>query len=113
MNTSPHTNTASRWPKVVWLLVSQVIGLFPLIPWLIVAPFSLMAFDGGASNEAMTWVGVIWCYPVLPVGASLIAWVLFVFKKDRAALIVTSLPLLVAVPLLGFIGYLWLAGIGK
>jgi|GEM_PF-2054255 len=109
-NVSPNGLIRRRWLTVVWLLLSQVIGLLPLLLWLVAAPFSLMAFDSGVSTDATLFVAAIWCYPVLPIGAVLGAWTLFAFKKDKAALFVTSLPLLVAVPLFGFIAYLWLSG---
>lgn len=35
-----------------------------LIPWLLVAPLSLMAFDGGATRAAYAFVWTIWTYPI-------------------------------------------------
>ena len=99
-----------RWRTVIWLLVLQVIGCLPLIPWVVAAPLSFMAFDSGVSNEATLFVGAVWCYPALPLGAALLAWILFALKKDRAALVVTSLPLLIVLPILAFIAYLGLGG---
>ncbi len=96
------------WGVIAWLLISQVIGLLSLVPWLVLAGLSLMAFDSGVSTEAELFVGAVWCYPVLPIGAAIVAWILFALKKGRAALVITSLPLLLAVPLVGYIVYIWL-----
>ena len=66
-----------------------------------------MAFDSGYSTGAALFVGAVWCYPVVPFGAAIIAWVLLARGRDRAALLVTSLPLILAVPLIGYFGYAW------
>ena len=92
---------------VAWLVISQVVGLLSLVPWLAVAGLSFMAFDSGYSTGAAVFVGAVLCYPLLPIGAAIIAWVLRARRRDTAALVVTSLPLLVAVPLIGYLAFVW------
>jgi hypothetical protein len=96
---------------VAWLVISQVVGLLSLVPWLAVAGISIMAFDSGYSTGAELFVGAVWCYPLLPIIAAIVAWVLHARKRDRAALVVTSLPLLVAVPLIAYLAYIWLVNV--
>ena len=43
------------------------IWLVLLLPWLFLAPLSLMAFDAGPTFKAYVFVWSIWTYPV-PVG---------------------------------------------
>ncbi len=108
------SNTTDTTPKrsggaIVWLIISQLIGLVSLLPWLVIAGLSLMAFDSGETAQALAFVGAIWCYPVLPVGSAIVSWTLYARQKQRAALVVTSLPLLVALPLVIYLAVVWLS----
>lgn len=104
-----YTTPKRPWGAIVWLIISQLIGLLSLLPWFVIAGLSLMAFDSGGTAQAWAFAGAIWCYPVLPIGSAIVAWILFAVKKKRAALIVTSLPLLVAVPLVIYLVVVWLS----
>ncbi|MFZ1146701.1 MAG: hypothetical protein WAN37_17725 [Bryobacteraceae bacterium] len=67
-----------------------VIWLVLLIPWLPFAALCGMAFDGGATWEAYTFVWSIWLYPVtLYIG--------FAFRQ--------KIPLLILLPVLNVIGF--------
>ena len=81
---------------LAWLIISQLIGLLTLIPWVAFAGLSFMAFDSGESLQAWMFVGVIWSWPLVPLVSGIIAWILYARRKTRAAVIVTSLPFLVA-----------------
>ncbi|MCE1254789.1 MAG: hypothetical protein LWX83_14735 [Anaerolineae bacterium] len=96
---------------IIWLIVSQGMSLLSLLPWLVIAGLSVMAFDSGVSTEAVLFVGFIWSYPFFVIGLAIAAWVLFVYKKIKAALIVTSLPLIPALALLIYIGWMWFSNI--
>jgi len=41
--------------------------IFLLIPWIVLAPLSVMAFDGGPKPEAYVFVWSVWTYPVTVV----------------------------------------------
>ena len=41
-----------------------ILWLILLLPWLFLAPLSLMAFDAGATANAYVFVLSIWTYPV-------------------------------------------------
>jgi hypothetical protein len=47
----------------------------------------------------------------LPIGTTIAAWILFARRKSVAAVIVTSVPLLLAVPLVAYLGLLLLFNI--
>ncbi len=83
--------------------VVLLLGLATLLPWLAVAPFSIMAFDKGPNLMAYVLVGLMLSYPVW-----LLAWLWAGWRRLRAddakkAIIfglVGMLPaLLLAVPL--------------
>ncbi len=80
---------------LIWMIASQLIGLLSLIPWLVMAGLSFMAFDSGETPQAWLFVGTVLSYPLLPIGCSILAWVLWTFKKRRAALVATSLPFVI------------------
>ena len=97
MTNSIGENTSSapqpgRGP-LIWMIVSQVISLLTLIPWLMIAGLSFMAFDSGETAQAWAFVFIVLSYPLLPIGFSIAAWALWGFKKRRAALVLTTLPL--------------------
>ncbi len=64
-----------------------------LIPWLVIAPLSGMAFDGGNSISAVGFVFSVWTYPIAVFGAFKL------LDKSRNAVL---LPLInmVAIPVL-------------
>ncbi len=50
------TPTAAKYVFVFWLVL--------LLPWLLIAPLSAMAFDAGSTAEAYTFVWSVWTYPI-------------------------------------------------
>jgi hypothetical protein len=48
--------TAARYVFVLWAVL--------IVPWLLVAPLSSMAFDGGYTAEAYAFVWSVWTYPI-------------------------------------------------
>jgi hypothetical protein len=84
---------------ITWLIITQVLAILSLFPWLIMAGLSLLAFDSGYGPSAMLFVAVIWLYPFLPIGCAIRAWWLYRHGKLRGALITTSIPLVVMLPL--------------
>ena len=113
VNSKENSNLPPRFPigGVIWLVISQLVSLLSLIPWLVIAGLSVMAFDSGVSTEAVLFVGGIWSYPVIVIGLAITAWILFAFKKIKAALVVTSLPVVPALGLLVYLGYIWISNI--
>jgi hypothetical protein len=87
---------------VAWLVVSQALGLLSLLPWMMFAGFSLMAFDS-ESGPGWWLVGPIWGYPLLPIGTAIAAWLMLARGRIRTAVVLSSLPLLLVVPMLAYI----------
>lgn len=56
-----------------------LLGAATLLPWLVVAPFSIMAFDSGPNILAYVFVGLMASYPVW-----LIAWLWAGWRRLRA-----------------------------
>ncbi len=80
-----------------WLVLSQLLGLAALVPWLGVAGLSLMAFDSGPELKAGPWLLLlgIWLYPLLLLVGSALAWLAFRKGRRVLALVTTSIPLLI------------------
>jgi hypothetical protein len=65
------TPTAAKVLFVVWLVL--------LVPWLLFAPLSGMAFDAGPSLDAYAFVWSVWLYPVsLAIVAFFRRWVTWI-----------------------------------
>jgi hypothetical protein len=97
---------AGRRGIVAWLAVSQLLAVVALVPWVVIAGLSVMAFDTGISATAVALVLPLWLYPLAVLACGVSSWLLFRRGRGRAAAVVTSLPLLFAVPMLGYIVYL-------
>lgn len=59
--------------------VVMLIALATLLPWLMMAPMSIMAFDSGPSAMAYGFVGGMFAYPIWLLG-----WLWFAWKGVRA-----------------------------
>ena len=107
MTSMPDVNPGPAKSRItavlIWLIVSQILALLSLSPWFLLAQMSTMLFDLGSSTAAVLIAGAIWGYPLLPLGCAVLAWVLYARQKRLPALIVTSLPLLVACPMSLFV----------
>lgn len=91
---------------LVWLILTQAMGALSLLPWLMFAGLSVMAFDAPGSDR--TWqpwlfVGAIWSWPLVLVVLSGGAWLLFRAGRYGLAALVTALPGLPAAGLVLFL----------
>jgi hypothetical protein len=84
---------------VTWLIITQLLAALSLSPWLIMAGLSVLALDSGYGLLAMLFVGIVWLYPLLPLSCAIRAWSLYRHGKLQGALITTSIPLVLVVPL--------------
>lgn len=88
-----------RWP-LFSLIVLQGLQLLSLIPWLIVAGLSVMAFDAPGSAqmwEPWLFVAGVWSYPLWLLLAGIGSWLLYYKHYNRSAVILSAvftLPLL-------------------
>jgi hypothetical protein len=94
-----------RWPWVT-LLALQSLQVLSLVPWLLMAATSVMAFDAPGSEkmwQPWAFVIAIWSYPLWLLLAAGGSWLLYAFfHRPTAAVIlaaVFTLPMLV-LPLL-------------
>jgi hypothetical protein len=96
----------SRWAWF-FLLSLQVIQALSLLPWLMMAGLSIMAFDSPGSEkmwQPWAFVLALWSYPVWLLAAGVGSWLLLLRGQNLVALaigVVFTLP----VPLVIF----WLA----
>jgi uncharacterized membrane protein len=84
--------TTRRWPVLAWLILSQLLYAGLLFPWLFASMMAIMAFDAGVNLYNLTFVGVLWSYPLWPVLFSILAWISFARRKDKWAVILTTVP---------------------
>jgi hypothetical protein len=86
--------------SVVWLIVSQVIGVMAIFPWLLYIAGISLASALSTSGETLLskLFFLIASYPVVLLVCITAAWILFRQKKHRQANIVTSIPVVFVVP---------------
>ncbi|MEW5926547.1 MAG: hypothetical protein AB1941_03610 [Gemmatimonadota bacterium] len=96
---------------LAWMVATQLLALASLLPWLaVVAGTSLLAFDAPVSAEAVAprvFMGVVWSYPLLPLGCAAAAWLAYARRRYRRAAVLSAVPLLPALPLLAYL--LWVS----
>lgn len=109
-------NEAALQPKrtglLIWMIVSQILAVVSLVPWLLMAGLSVMAFDQGSTPEAWTFVIAVWSYPVLPIILVIAAWIAYAKHRNRAAGILSGLsfaPPLLCIAVIWFSNALWFA----
>jgi hypothetical protein len=87
-------------PILIWMIASQLLALASLVFWLFAAGISTMAFDSGVAQGAWNIVIVVWAYPVWPIAFTIAAWIAYARKKDKLAVVLTTLtfiPVLVLI----------------
>lgn len=109
-------NEAAPQPKriglLIWMIVSQIIAVLSLVPWLLMAGLSVMAFDQGSTPEAWTIVIAVWSYPILPIILVIAAWSAYRRRKNSVAAVLSGLsfaPPLVCIAFIWFSNALWFA----
>ena len=85
------TPQPKRIGLVIWMIVSQILAALSLVPWLLMAGLSVMAFDSGVTAEAWTFVLLVWAYPILPLILVIAAWIAFAKRKNVLAAILSGL----------------------
>ncbi len=90
----------SRTVLLIWMIVAEVLTVLSLTIWLLIAGLSVMAFDSGPTTAAWVFVGVIWAYPILPLGLSGGAWFAYGTRHSTTAAILITLAFLPPVLLL-------------
>jgi len=108
MNTETNPAETPIQPKrtalLIWMIVSQIITVLSLIPWLLMAGLSVMAFDSGVTAEAWTIVIVVWSYPIIPLLLVIAAWIAYKRRKNTVAAVLSGFSF--APPLL-CIAFIW------
>ena len=88
------------------LIIVQLIYGLALIPWYVVAQLTYSSFDPvvAAVETGRQWFlyGVL-SLPLAPLLCSILGWISFGRRKYLGAIIWTSLPLLVALPVLFYL----------
>jgi len=97
------TQSSSRRPILIWLIISQLLALASLFFWLVAAGLSVMAFDSGVTQQAWNFVIAVLVYPIWPVTFAIAAWVAYARKKDKLAGFLSALTFLPVMVLIIFI----------
>jgi hypothetical protein len=108
------TQSSSRRPILIWLIISQLLALASLFFWLVAAGLSVMAFDSGVTQQAWNFVIAVWVYPIWPIAFAIAAWVAYARKKDKLAVILstlTFLPVLVLIIVIVLSNFFFLLGL--
>lgn len=86
---------------LVYLIVSQVLFICSLLPWIIIWGMSFMSFDAGIGLYNSLFVLTITVYPLAIIICSILAWI-FRVKKKRFAIIINLVPLLWVISFISF-----------
>jgi len=97
-----------RTGLLIWMILSQLLAVLSLVPWLLVAGLSVMAFDSGESREAWTFVIAVWSYPIIPLILVIIAWIAYAKRKNILAGVLSGLSF--APPFLLYI-FIWISSL--
>jgi hypothetical protein len=82
----------------VYILCVQLFQLISLLFWGMIIPNTILVFAQGFSWDQLMFVLPVWSYPVLPLVCAYPAWGAYATHKIRRAVIIASVPLLVAIP---------------
>ena len=102
-STDLETQSSSRRPILIWLIISQLLALASLFFSLVTAGLSVMAFDSGVTQKAWNFLIAVWAYPIWPIAFAIAAWVAYARKKDRLAGTLTAFTFLPVLVLIIFI----------
>lgn len=83
----------------LYLVISQIVFVLCILPWLFVWGMSVMIFDSGFHLWNTLFFIAISLYPLAVIGCSIAAWLLRTRRK-RTAIWINLIPLL------------WIVGIG-
>ena len=116
---NPMAETSAPQPKrtglLIWMIVSQVFAVLSLIPWLLMAGLSFMAFDSGVSAEAWTFVIVVWSYPIIPIVLAIAAWIAYRRRRNTLAAVLSGFsfaPPILCLLLIAVANMTWFAANG-
>lgn len=87
-------SSSSRAGVIAWLVLTQLGTLASLAGWAAIVGLSVMAFDSGPDIGTLSWtlLIVLWGWPLLALGSSVWAWIAFAKRKNRQAMVLTTLP---------------------
>ena len=97
---------SKRTGLTIWMILSQILAVLSLIPWLLMAGLSVMAFDSGVTAEAWAVVIAVWSYPILPILLVIAAWIAYARRKNILAAVLSGFSF--APPLLCLL-VIWIA----
>ena len=89
--TEPTARPKRRTGTLIWLIVSQLMALGSLVIWAFLAGMSGFAADSGSSPAVVTFILLVWAYPIFPLLMIIGAWIAFAFRKNRLAAILSGL----------------------
>jgi len=73
------------------MILSQLLAAGSLIPWLLMAGLSVMAFDSGVTAEAWAVVIAVWSYPIFPLATIIAAWIAYKRRRNALAAVLSGL----------------------
>jgi hypothetical protein len=97
-----------RIGTLIWLIVSQLMAVGSLLIWALLAGLSGMAADEGTSPQVVTFILVIWAYPIFPLIMAIGAWIAFACRKNWLAAILSGMTIAPPVLLALFV---WIANL--
>lgn len=100
MDETPTAQPRSRNLRL-WLIVDTVLSILTIVPIAIFGMMSVMASDAGVNTAITTYIWISLSFPVAVAVAPILAWVAFALRRERTALIVSLLPALWMIAIIG------------
>ncbi|AJF61048.1 TPA: hypothetical protein HA239_00820 [Candidatus Woesearchaeota archaeon] len=82
---------------MIWLIFAQLFMLITLLPWFAVFGPSFMVFDKQNPILSALYVGAVGSYPVVCILLSIFAWKAYAEDKIRKAVVLGSIPIVIAI----------------
>lgn len=102
------TENPKRSPWLTaWLVISQLGYLLSLLPWFALTFLAANIYEGGASWEKHLLFIPILIFPILPLAASIAAWVAFARYRTKTAALVMFAPVLYVACFCSGMALLW------
>ena len=95
---------ARKGPRA-WLIATQLFVVLTMYPWIIVAMLALMVLDVAGNPSLWAVVAVVWGYPVYSLYLAFGAWLAYRRGETRRAMVLTSIPLIPALAMLGWLAW--------
>jgi hypothetical protein len=100
-----HDEPRSRKGPLAWLVATQLFVVLSIYPWIIVAMLALITLDVKTAPALWAVLIVVCGYPAYSLYLAFGAWQAYRRGETRRAMVLTTLPLIPALAMLGYLAW--------